>query len=147
MLAKYPPAVDDMGDTSNGTIQGSCWYAVIIFTLNPKCHLAQDLKIDAVAVCFEQFARTHEKKFVAWPFDQLDAKYVGAEPDPEGGRHAPWQLLKDDKEEYATLGLGYQAEDFGDYDAREAYPADSDGEAGGFGPRSEDESIGVAPER
>ena len=115
LIAKYPPAVDDMGDTSNGTIQGSSWYGVVILTLNPKCHLAQDLNIDAVAICFEQFARTHEKKFVAWPFDQLDAKVVDSTEVPaEERRHAPWRLLKEDEDEFVTLGKGYSCSDYGD---------------------------------
>ena len=120
MLAKYPPAVDDMGDTSNGTIQGSCWYAVVIITLNPKCYLAQDLKINAVAICFEQFARKHNKMFVAWPFDHLDAKASDASGSLGGASgavahtHAPWRLLAADEEDLLTLGKGYNASDFGD---------------------------------
>ena len=65
---------------------------------------------------------------MAWPFDQLDAKFIATEAVPMGERkHAPWQLLKKDMDEYVTLGKGYQVSDFGD----DAYPED------GSSPRSD----------
>ena len=92
---------------------------MVIITLHPKCYLAQDLKIDAVAICFEQFARKHNGKFVAWPFDHLDAKSLEV-PTGHGGSsssdqptHAPWRLRREDEETYLTLGSGYTASDFG----------------------------------
>ena len=116
---KSPPAVDDMGDEEPGTIQGSAWYGVVILGLHPNSHLAEELKIDRVAICFEQFARKHQKRFVAWPFDHLDARVIDAVGTPglssaEGSTHAPWRLLAADEEDFLTLGKGYNASDFGD---------------------------------
>ena len=77
LIAKYPPAVDDMGDTANGTIEGSGWYAIVILDLNASSAIVQDLKVEKVAICVEQFARTSDGNFVGWAFDHLDVKYTG----------------------------------------------------------------------
>ena len=103
-----------MGDPEPGTIQGSSWYIVIIMALHPRCHLASDLGIDHVAICFEQFSRKDRGKFVAWPFDVLDAKVVTGTTDlGVEDTFKPWISYEEQREAFVKLSKNYEASDFG----------------------------------
>ena len=115
LLKKYPLASDDMGDREPGTIQGSSWYVIVIMTLHPECYLSNTLGVDNVAICYEQFSRKDRGKFVAWPFDVLDAKVVtGAAGLDLPRTFEPWVPHEEQRELYEQLEGGYEAEDFGD---------------------------------
>ena len=101
LLLRFPPAIDDMGDTSPGTVEGSGWYGVVTLDINPASALANDLKVNKVAICVEQFTHTPNGRFVAWSVDALELKYTGPEAADSKPKFMPWQPLEQDRKECA----------------------------------------------
>ena len=112
---------------------------MVTLDINPASALANDLKVNKVAICVEQFTHTPDNRFVAWSVDALELKYTGPESSEGASKFTPWQLLRQDQAECAEV----LAHGFSDgYDPSvidpEAYEKDSDDDcyAGGMSPRS-----------